>query len=101
MNIVFAILLGYAILFFLLSREGFDVGDTIHGLAELIPLLFLGVVLVNFLFGTDFDENTVFHVWFGLVGLWTLVAIWFLIDEPRKRRLQDERLKRLLSGEEP
>ena len=37
MKVVIAILLGYAALFYLLSREGFAVGETIHAFLEMIP----------------------------------------------------------------
>ena len=96
------ILLGYGVLFYLLKRTGLDdaPGETIMAFGELIPWLFLGVKLVNWLFGTEFSDDAWALVWFSLLGIWTLVAIWSLIDEPRQRRMRKDRLRRLLNGEE-
>ena len=103
MEAVITILLGYAVLFYLLSREGFEVGETIHAFFEFIPWLFLGIQGVNWLFGTDFSDDAFIYVWAGLVSVWTgLVSVWtvaavsFLVEQYWKRRQRNEMWRRTL-----
>ena len=102
MEIMLLIIIGYAVLFWLLKHTGLDdsPGETFAFFLELVPWLFLAVKLVNWLFGTNFSDEAWVYVWAFLVGAWTLVAIWCLIDEPRKQRKREERIRRILSGED-
>jgi hypothetical protein len=102
MKILLLILFGYAILFYLLKKTGIDdePGETLMMFGELAPFLILGVEFVNWVFGTDFSSDAWAFIWLGLFAIWTALAIWALIDEPRQRRKQEEKLRRILSGEE-
>jgi len=100
MKVVLAILLGYAVLFYLLSREDFEVGETIHAFIEAIPWLFLGVQGVNWLFGIDFSDDAFIYVWAGLVSVWTVAAVSFLVEQYWKRRQRNEMWRRILEGDE-
>ena len=93
------ILLGYAVLFYLLSREGVEVRETLQGFGLMPPIIIWGVDLVNWLFGTEFSQEAWVYVWAGLFLAWTLVAIWFLIGEYWKRRKRNEMWRRIMNGE--
>ena len=100
MEVVITILLGYAVLFYLLSREGFEVGENLQGFGLMPPIIIWAVELVNWLFGTEFAQDAWIYVWIGIFLAWTLVAIWFLIEEYWKRRQRSEMWQRLLNGED-
>ena len=100
MEVVIAILLGYAVLFYLLSREGVEVRENLQGFGLMPPIIIWAVELVNWLFGTEFGRDAWVYVWIGLFVVWTLVAIWFLIDEYWKRRLRNDMWQSILNGDE-
>jgi len=98
MKILLIILLGYAVFFYLLSREGIEVRENLLGFVLLAPLITWIIALVNWLFGTEFGEEVVFFIWLGLFLAWTLVGIWFLIDKYWKRRIRNKSWRRILKG---
>ncbi len=86
MKILLAALAGYAVLFYLLHREDFEIEETLGGFEVLAMMISLGIPLVNWLFGTDFGGDAWVVVWLGCIAVWTVAAIWYLIDEYGKRR---------------
>jgi len=84
------ILLGYAVLFYLLSREGVEVWENLQGFGLMPPVIIWGVELVNWLFGAEFSQGAWVYIWAGIFLAWTLVAVWFLIDAYWKRRKQNQ-----------
>ena len=93
------VLLGNVVLFYLLSREGVEVRENLEGFGLMPPAIIWGVEIVNWLFGTEFSQDAWVIVWAGLFFAWTLVAIWFLIDEYWKRHKKNKMWHRLLNGE--
>ena len=99
MKILLIILLGYAVFFYLLSHEGIAVWENLLGFILLAPIITWIIALVNGLFGTELGEEVGFFIWLGLFLAWTLVGIWFLIDEYWKRRIRNKSWRRILTGE--
>jgi hypothetical protein len=90
MKILLAALAGYAVLFYLLYREDFEIGETLGGFEVLAMMVSLGIPLVNWLFGTDFSGDAWVVVWLGCFAVWTVAAIWYLIGEYRERCTLDK-----------
>jgi hypothetical protein len=100
MIVVLTILLGYAVLFYLLSREGIEVWENLQGLVLMSPIIVWVIQLVNWLFGTELGQDAWFFTWLGLFLAWTLVCIWFLIYEYWKRRKRARLWQKLMNSEE-
>ena len=88
MTIALTVLFACGVLFHLLCREGIPVSENVFAFIGLVGWVFFGVFVFNCVFGTEFGDEAVLVIWFGLFGAWTVAGIWFLIGEYRKRWAQ-------------
>ena len=99
MNVLLTILLGYAVLFFLLAREGVEVRENLQAFGFMMPAIDWVIGMVNRFFGTEFSDEAWIPVWAVLFFAWTLVAIWFLIGAYWQRRKQAQLWRQILRSE--